>query len=97
MKLDMEIGLGPGDIVLDGDPASTKRGTARPPPHFSADVYCGQMIGWIKTAVATAVDLGPGHIMLDGSGDPAPRKGAQQPPFSTHVCCGQTVAHLSYC
>jgi len=31
MKLGMQIGLGPGHIVLDGDPA--------PPPEFSAHVY----------------------------------------------------------
>jgi len=41
------------------------------------------------------VGLGPGYIVLDG--DPAPPKGAQFPKFSAHVCCGQTVAHLSYC
>ena len=28
MPLGMELGLGPGDIVLDGDPAPPKRGTA---------------------------------------------------------------------
>jgi len=28
MPLGMEIGLGPGDIVLDGDPVPPKRGTA---------------------------------------------------------------------
>jgi len=44
--------------------------------------------------------LGPGDILLDG--DPAlpspKRKGGVAPPsFSAHVCCGQTVAHLSYC
>jgi len=40
--------------------------------------------------------LDPGHIVLDG--DPAPlRKGAQHPLFSVHICCGQTVAHLSNC
>ena len=34
MKLGMEVGLGPGHIVLDGDPAPpTERGTA-PPPTF---------------------------------------------------------------
>jgi len=38
MPLDMEVGLGPGDIVLDGDPViPQKRGT----PQFSAHVYCG--------------------------------------------------------
>jgi len=31
MPLDTEVGLGPGNIALDGDPApSTKRGTAAP-------------------------------------------------------------------
>jgi len=28
MPLGRELGLGPGDIVLDGDPAPKKRGTA---------------------------------------------------------------------
>ena len=27
MPLGMEVGLGPGDIVLDGDPAPPKKGT----------------------------------------------------------------------
>jgi len=32
MPLDAEVGLGPGDIVLDGDPAPpTERGTATSP------------------------------------------------------------------
>jgi len=36
IPLSMEVGLGPGDIVLDGDPAAaTEVGTAAP-PHFLA-------------------------------------------------------------
>ena len=46
MPLSMEIGLGPSDSVLDGDPAPRKKGTA--PTKFSAHVYCGQTAGWIK-------------------------------------------------
>jgi len=44
MALGMEVGLGPGDFVLDGDPAlpSAKRGQS---PQFSAHVYCGQTAG----------------------------------------------------
>ena len=38
------IGLGPGDIMLDGDPAPPKG--AQPP--FPAHVCCGQTAGWIK-------------------------------------------------
>jgi len=37
-----EVGLGPGDIVLDGYPAPPKG--AQQPPHFSAHVYCGQTV-----------------------------------------------------
>ena len=41
--LGTEVCLGPGDIVLDRDPAlfPTERGTAAL-PHYSAHVYCGQ-------------------------------------------------------
>ena len=46
MSLGADVGLGPGHIVLDGDPAPPpKSGTG---PHFSAHVYCGQMAGWIE-------------------------------------------------
>ena len=46
MKLGMQVGLGPGHTVLDGDPAPLpQRGIA---PQFSAHICCGQMAGWIK-------------------------------------------------
>jgi len=43
MSLGTEVGLVPGDIVLDGNPAPPprKRGTA---PQFLAHVYCGQTL-----------------------------------------------------
>jgi len=57
------------------------------PTQFLAHVYCGQMVGWIKTPLGTEVDLGPGHNVLDGV--PVPAKGAQQPSlFLAHVYCG---------
>jgi len=66
MPRGMEIGLGPVDIVLDGDPAPSpknKRGTA---PHFSAHVCCGQTAAWIKMPLSTELGLGPGHIVRWG-------------------------------
>jgi len=36
MPLGMEVGLGPGDFVFDGDPAT--------PTQFLAHVYCGQTL-----------------------------------------------------
>jgi len=43
MPLGTKVGLGPGRIVLHGDPSAPppKRGTA---PQFSADVYCSQTV-----------------------------------------------------
>jgi len=77
MPLGIEVGLGPGHIVLDGDPAPLK---GAQPLQFSAHVYYGQTAGWIKMPLGTEVDLGPGHIMLDG--DPAlPQKGHSSPPL----------------
>jgi len=63
-----EVGLGPGHIVLDGDPVPIpqKKDTAR---QFLAHVCCGQMAGLIKMPFGTEVGLGPGDIVLDG--DPA--------------------------
>jgi len=44
MKLGMRVGLGPGHILLDGDPASlTQRGTTRP-------IFCPYLFsqnGWM--------------------------------------------------
>jgi len=40
MPLGMELGLDPGDIVLDGNPAPLPKKGVEPP--FSAHFYCGQ-------------------------------------------------------
>jgi len=70
MKLGMEVDLGPGDIVLDGDPALPPlKGHS---PQFSAHVRCGQTALWTKMSIGMEVDLGAGDFVLDG--DPAPRK-----------------------
>ena len=76
-ELGMEVGLGPGHIVLDGDPAPPPQtGTA---PQFSAHVCCGQTAGWIKMPLGTEVGLGPGDSVLEGI--QLPRKGGTAPPI----------------
>ena len=67
MPLGTEVGLGPGDIVFDGNPASPKEGTD---PQVSAHVYCGQTAVCIRISLGTEVGLSLGDIVLDG--DPAP-------------------------
>ena len=94
MKLGMEVGLGPSHIVLDGDPALQKNGTQPPPPIFGPCLLWPN--GWIhQDANLYGGSFGPGDNVLDG--DPALPKKEPSPQFLAHVCCGQTVAHLSYC
>jgi len=72
MALGMEVGLGPGHIVLDGDPAPLpKMG------QFSAHFYCGQTAVCIRIPIGTEVKLSLGDIVLDG--DPA------HPPLKGHT------------
>ena len=72
----MEVGLVPGDFVLDGDPAPPAvKGTQ---PKFLAHVYCGQTAKWIKMPLGREVGLCAGDIVLDG-GPSSPLKGAQHP------------------
>ena len=69
MPLGMEVGLRPGDFVLDGDPAPPRK-KAQPP-------IVGLCLLWPKgwmdqnaTWYGGTVNLGPGDIVLDGV--PAP-------------------------
>jgi len=48
MALGMEVGLGPGHIVIDVDPAPPPQKGGRA-PDFLAHFYCGQMAGCIKS------------------------------------------------
>jgi len=80
MPLGMEVGLGRGHTVLDGDPVPpSKKGHSSPSANFAVYVCCGKKAGWIKMPLGMKVGLGPGHILLDGDLAPS-RKGAQQPP-----------------
>jgi len=96
MALGIEVGLGPGHIVLDGDTAPLPPKGAAADPQFLAHVYCGQTAGWIKTPLGTEVDLGPGHFVLDGFPAIGERGTAATPSFR-HMPIVATVAHLSYC
>ena len=78
MKLGKQVGLGPGHIVLDGD--------LRPPPpkghsspQLSANICCGQMVGWIKMPLGMEVGLGPGGFVLDEDPAPFSPKGGRAP------------------
>ena len=80
MALGMEVGLGPGHIVLDVEPSSPSQKGDRG-PQFPAHFYCCQTAGWIKMPLSTEVGLSSGDIVFDR--DPAPtKKGHSLPIFS---------------
>ena len=64
MLLGMEVGVGPGDFVLDGDPAPL-------PPNFRP--IC-ETAGWIKMPLGTVVNVDPGEVVLDVVAAP-PKRG----------------------
>jgi len=93
MKVGIQVGLGPGHYVLDGDPALP------PPkgggfPQFSAHICCSQMAGCIMMPLGMEVGLSPGDFVLDGDPAlPSPKNGGRAPfQFSAHFYCGQTAA-----
>jgi len=86
MSLGMEVGLSPGHVVLDGDPAPSKRGTVPHPPFFGPcllwpNSWMDQDVTWYRGGLI------PGYIMLDGDASP-PKKGHCTPPpkWSTAAC-----------
>jgi len=85
MKLGMQVGLGHGHTVLDGDPAlhSPKKG-AQPPPNFGP-ICCGQMAGWIKMPLGREVGLDQNNIVLDGDRAPLPEKGADPQFLAVYI------------
>jgi len=87
MPLGTEVGLGPDDIVLDGDPATLrKKGT--PTASNFWPIYCGQTAGWMKMPRGTEVEHGQGPFVLDGFPAIRKRGTAALPLFSSHVYCG---------
>jgi len=82
IPLGMEVGLGPGDFVLDGDPSTPEKGQTHS-TQFFAHVYCGHTAGWIKMQLDTEVNVGSGVVVLDGVAAPPKRGTAPLPIFSS--------------
>jgi len=72
MPLGIDVGLSPGDFVLDGDPVFPTQQRGRSPlPIFGPFLLCPN--GWVHqdaTRYGLEVGLSPGLFVLDG--DPAP-------------------------
>ena len=98
MKLGVEAGLDPGHIVLDRDPAPSKKGHSPlfRPCLLRPNGWMDQNATWYRGRPRPrwhCVRWGP----APGHRPPPSKKGGARPQFSVHVHCGQTVAHLSNC
>jgi len=80
MALGIQVGLGPGYIVLDWDPAPLpkKAGGAF---QFSTHFYCGQTAGCIKMPLGMEVGFSPGEFVFVLDGDPAPSPNRGRSPL----------------
>jgi len=58
MKLGLQVGLGPGHIVLDGNPAPSAKGAQQPP-------LFGPCLLWPRSPISATVEL------LFNFGDPS--------------------------
>jgi len=94
MPLGTEVGLAPGDIELDDDPASPKKGVQQF-PRFSAYVLWPH--GWMDQDGTWYKGRPRPRPYCVRWGSSSPLKGHSGPPLLAGVYCGQTVARLSYC
>jgi len=79
MARGIKVWLGPGHIVLDGDPSTPL--PKKEAPQFSAHFYCGLTAGCIKMSLGMEVGLSPGDFVLDGDPLPSPNvEGVGFPP-----------------
>ena len=92
VPLGREVGLGPGDIVLDGTQITPHPQEAQP-LQLMAHVYCGQTAGWMKMPLGVEIGLGQGRVVLDGDLFPQ-RRNTAAPQLSAHVYCGQTAGRI---
>jgi len=95
-KLGMQVGLGPGHIVLDGDPPPRpQRGTTC--PQFSAHICCGQVAAWInQDATWYGGRPRPNRLCVRWGPRSLAQKGAEPhpPKFSADVYCRQTAGWI---
>jgi len=85
MLLGTEVGLGPGQIVFDEDPAPLPQKGAQPPIFAPCLLWSNS---WIDQDTTWYEDRHWPRRHCVTWGSSSPQKG-HSPQFSSHVCCGQ--------
>jgi len=94
IRFGTEVGLSPGDIVLDGDPAPPPLKVTA--PNFRLMSVVAQRLDGVRCHLTgVEVGLGPGEFVLGGDPDLAPKQGYSPTQFSAHVYCGQTAGWIN--
>jgi len=89
MAFGMQVNLGPGHIVLDGDPAPLPKRGRVPTPIF--DPFLSWPNGWMhQDATWYGGRPQPRQLCVRWGHSSPPQKWGGAPQFSAHVYCGQT-------
>jgi len=83
VALGMEVGLSPGDFVLDGDPAPLSKKGAGPLPNFQPISIVAKRQDASRCHLVWRWASAEGTLCSMGIGDPAPlpKNGAEPPDF----------------
>jgi len=94
MPLGVEVGLSPGDFVLDGDPAPYPKGE-EPHPIFGPRLLWPN--GWMDEDAAWYGSRPRPRPHCIRRGPSSRERGTEPPPSFRPMSIVATVAHLSYC
>jgi len=86
MPVGTEVGLGPGDFVLYGDPATTRKRVHPPHPIFGPCLLW--LNGWMDEDTTWYGNRPRPRPHCIRRGPISPQKGHSRPLFSDHVYCG---------
>jgi len=95
MSLGMEVGLGPGDFVLDGEPAPPlRKGSGAPCPIVGPFLLWPN--GWMHQNMPLGMEVGlsPGTLCSMGTQLPPEKRAHPPTQFLAHVYCGQTAGWM---
>ena len=90
MPLGMDVGLSPGNFVLDGDPVPLPKKGAEPPIFGACLLWPNDWMDQDDTWHGSRPQ--PRWLCFRRGHSPLPKKGMEPPPqFSVHFYCGQTA------
>ena len=92
LPLGMEVGIGPGHIVLDGDPTPPPL-KGHSPPHCQPVSVVAKLLEGSGCQLVGGRPRPKRHCVRWGPSSP-PQKGGTSIQFSAHVCCCQTAGWI---